>query len=268
MDHADFRRMVAEYEHTSRHDPRRFALVTAGLAAFGYASILGALGLSIVVLKWGVGRLVEGRFNLGLLILMVGCASLLWSLIGALWARQQAPEGVAITREQAPRLFDLIEKVRRKSGAPAPDVVLLDGELNAAILQQPRLGLLGWHRNTLILGLPMLMALSVKQLAAVIAHEFGHLQGAHGKLGAWVYRTRRSWWVLAARLRAVAPAGVRGRRRGAPDGGRTARGRWADRHERAGQVSARPFLAGGVREGVQDRNAGRSTLPPDAQTHS
>ncbi len=24
-----------------------------------------------------------------------------------------------------------------------------------------------------------------------------HLQGAHGKLGAWVYRTRRSWWLLA-----------------------------------------------------------------------
>jgi Zn-dependent protease with chaperone function len=197
MDNTEFRRLVAGYEHSSRNDPRRFALVTAAYAAFGYVSIVGALLLAAVILKWGVGRLLEGRFNVGLLFLLIGCVSLLWSLLGALWARQQAPEGVEITREQAPRLFELIEKVRRKSRAPAPDVVLLDGDLNAAIVQQPRLGLLGWHRNTLILGLPMLMALSVKQLAAVVAHEFGHLRGAHGKLGTWVYRTRRSWWVLA-----------------------------------------------------------------------
>ena len=197
MDHADFRRMVADYEHASRHAPRRFALVTAGFAAFGYAAILGTLVLAAFALQWAGGRLIDGRFNVGLVFLVIGCVSLLWSLLRALWSRQHAPEGFAVTHKEAPRLFELIEKVRRKCGAPRIDVVLLDGDLNAAIVQQPRLGLLGWHRNHLILGLPTLMALDVKQLAAVIAHEFGHLQGAHGKLGAWVYRTRRSWWLLA-----------------------------------------------------------------------
>jgi Zn-dependent protease with chaperone function len=197
MDNPDFRRMVADYEHTSRHQPRRFALVTAGFAAFGYASILGTLVLAAVALKWGGSRLLDGRFSLGLVFLVVGCVSLLWSLLRALWSRQQPPEGMVVTHKEAPRLFELIDQVRRKVGAPKPDVVLLDGELNAAIVQHPRLGLLGWHRNHLILGVPTLMALDVKQLAAVIAHEFGHLQGAHGKLGAWVYRTRRSWWLLA-----------------------------------------------------------------------
>ncbi len=197
MDHAHFRRLVADYEHASRHEPRRFALVTAAFAAFGYAAILGTLALAAFALQWGVARLISGRVNLGLLFLVVGCASLLWSLLRALWSRQRTPEGIVVTHKEAPRLFELIEKVRRKCGAPRLDVVLLDGDLNAAIVQQPRLGLLGWHRNHLILGLPTLMALDVKQLAAVIAHEFGHLQGAHGKLGAWVYRTRRSWWLLA-----------------------------------------------------------------------
>ena len=197
MDHNDFRRLVADYEHTSRHDPRRFTLVTAGLAAFGYAAILGTLMLCAIALKWGGARLIDGHFSFGLLFLLFGSVSLLWSLLRALWSRQSAPEGMVVTHKEAPRLFELIEKVRRKCGAPKPDVVLLDGELNAAIVQRPRLGLLGWHRNHLILGLPTLMALDVKQLAAVIAHEFGHLQSAHGKLGAWVYRTRRSWWLLA-----------------------------------------------------------------------
>jgi Zn-dependent protease with chaperone function len=197
MDQTDFRRMVADHEHTSRHAPRRFALVTAAFAGLGYAAILCTLVLAAFALQWGTQRLIDGRFNFGLLLLVVGCASLLWSLLRALWSRERAPEGFVVTHKEAPRLFELIDKVRRKCGAPRLDVVLLDGELNAAIVQQPRLGLLGWHRNHLILGLPTLMALDVKQLATVIAHEFGHLQGAHGKLGAWVYRTRRSWWRLA-----------------------------------------------------------------------
>ena len=197
MDDKDFRRMVADCEHASRHDPRRFVLVTAAFAAFGYASIVGMLVIAVVALKSGAERLIDGHFSVGVLFLIVGSVSLLWSLLRALWSRQRPPAGLVVTHKEAPRLFELIEKVRRKCGAPRPDVVLFDGELNAAIVQHPRLGLLGWHRNYLILGLPTLMALDAKQLAAVIAHEFGHLQGAHGKLGAWVYRTRRSWSLLA-----------------------------------------------------------------------
>ena len=197
MDDDDFRRLVAGYEHASRHEPRRFAHVTAALAAFGYAAILGTLALATLGLAWGLTSLSQGRFRPWRVMLVIACASLLWSVLRALWSRQQPPEGLRVTRHEVPRLFELIDKVRKRCGAPAPDVVLLDGDMNAAIVQQPRLGLLGWHRNYLIVGLPLLMALDVKQLAAVVAHEFGHLHGAHGKLGAWVYRTRRSWWRLA-----------------------------------------------------------------------
>lgn len=34
---------------------------------------------------------------------------------------------------------------------------------------------------------------------AVVAHEYGHLRGDHGKLSAWVYRTRMSWARLSRR---------------------------------------------------------------------
>lgn len=193
----DHRRLVAAYEHDSRDDPRRFALVTAALAAFGYAAIVATLAAAAAGLGWGVAQLLNGRLRSWKVLLVIGCASLLVSLLRALWLRSREPEGTAITHREVPRLFELIEQVRRRVGAPRPDRVLIDGEMNAAVVQQPRLGLLGWHRNTLILGLPLLMALDGRQLAAVLAHEFGHLRGAHGKLGAWVYRTRRSWVRLA-----------------------------------------------------------------------
>src|SRR5690606_28024479 len=209
MNDHEFRRLVAAHEHTCRIEPERFAVRTVMMAAVGYAAIVTALVLCALVLLWVGARLLDGQVSYVWVMVAIGCASLLWSLSRALWSRQRPPEGLRVRRGDAPELFKLIEKVRKRCGAPRPDVVLIDGELNAAIVQQPRLGLLGWHRNYLILGLPLLMGLDVKQVAAVIGHEFGHLRGAHGKLGAWVYRTRLRWWKLAeARARSRVDASV------------------------------------------------------------
>jgi len=209
MNDHEFRRLVAAYEHSSRLEPERFAVGTVVMAAVGYAAIVMALVGCTLVLLWVGSRLLAGSVSFVWVMVALACASLLWSLSRALWSRQRAPQGMRVRRRDAPELFKLIEKVRKRCGAPRPDVVLIDGELNAAIVQQPRLGLLGWHRNYLILGLPLLMGLDVKQAAAVISHEFGHLHGAHGKLGAWVYRTRLSWWKLAeARANARVEASV------------------------------------------------------------
>ena len=83
---------------------------------------------------------------------------------------------------------------------PKVHEVLLTHDFNAAIAQVPRLGLFGFHKNYLILGLPLMMALSLDQFRAVLAHEFGHLSGAHGRFGSWIYRIRRSWYQLMANL--------------------------------------------------------------------
>jgi hypothetical protein len=52
---------------------------------------------------------------------------------------------------------------------------------------------LGWSRNHLILGLPLLDALSRDEMRAVLAHEFTHLSRQHGRFSHWLYRLRRSW---------------------------------------------------------------------------
>jgi tetratricopeptide (TPR) repeat protein len=53
--------------------------------------------------------------------------------------------------------------------------------------------MLGWPKNYLLVGLPLLRALSPMDVRAVIAHEFGHLSGNHGKFSGWIYRVRQTW---------------------------------------------------------------------------
>jgi len=40
------------------------------------------------------------------------------------------------------------------------------------------------------LGLPLMQVLDVKELEAVLAHEFGHYHGGDTRLGPWIYKTR------------------------------------------------------------------------------
>ena len=47
-------------------------------------------------------------------------------------------------------------------------------------LQLPRLGIFGWYRNYLIIGMPLMKSLTCEQFKAVLAHEFGHLAKVTG----------------------------------------------------------------------------------------
>jgi Zn-dependent protease with chaperone function len=123
---------------------------------------------------------------------------LIWAR--AMLARLEPPSGREITREDAPELFACIDDVRSKARAPVAHTVLITDEFNAAVVQRPRLGIFGWPHNHLILGLPLMQALDLQEFRSVLAHEFGHLSGAHGKFGAWIYRPRAGWARLAHAL--------------------------------------------------------------------
>lgn len=78
--------------------------------------------------------------------------------------------------------------------------MLIDDAFNASIMQTPRLGVFGWYRSYLVIGLPLLQLFIPEQFRAVLAHEFGHLSGNHGRFGSWVYRIFTAWEQLMARL--------------------------------------------------------------------
>lgn len=196
-----FVEMVSRLEEYAGREPKKYRLRVGLLAALGYAYILFVLGVVVALLYLLVWlTFMGGRFNVWVLKFGWVLLVLAWFVLRSLWIKIPAPEGVRLTREEAPGLFALADEIAEKLEAPRPHVIQVDGDFNASIAQVPRLGPFGWHRNYLTVGLPLIQALTPEQFRAVLAHELGHLSGNHGRFGSWIYRVRLSWVQLLTRL--------------------------------------------------------------------
>jgi hypothetical protein len=206
MDRSDFSFLVARLERQAIRSPGGYALKVKALAVLGYlslflfaAAIVGCVWLSISVFLTGelpvkIGGVLAALAVFGLVAL--------WTLVRALWIVDiSEPAGLHITRDQAPRLFDTIDELRRKMGGVKVHSVSVSNQLSASILQKPLWGVFGNYRNHLTIGLPLVAALSVDEFKAVLAHEMGHITGSHGKFDAWIFRQRATWQAVASKFR-------------------------------------------------------------------
>jgi Zn-dependent protease with chaperone function len=105
-----------------------------------------------------------------------------------------------VTARDSPALAALVEETRRALRSPRIHRTIVDDAFNASVRQVSRLAIF-WPRNTLAIGYPLLISLSPEQLRAVVAHELAHVFHAHGRVAAWLYRTRLSWLRLATTLK-------------------------------------------------------------------
>ena len=204
MTREEFDAHVRGIERRYRGRPLALRLRLVVLAAVGYAGLLAglvlvfALAAFFLVPAWLL-PIADGWpfWFLGGCALLGGGAA----VVRALWVRLAPPEGRVVTRREAPALHAALEDLRRRLGASPFHRVVVTGDCNAAVNEVPRLGVLGWPRHWLQLGLPLMESLSAAELRAVLAHEFAHLSGRHGRFAAWIYRLRRSWDQVFARLR-------------------------------------------------------------------
>ncbi|MCX9157994.1 M48 family metalloprotease [Niveibacterium sp. 24ML] len=196
MTETDFRHLVARLERECDIAPERYRFRVKALATLGYAYAVGMLALCVAGVIGGIALVLAHQPFIGGKLALFSIVSTALVVRG-LWVRLDPPKGRRIGRDEAPHLWRLIDKLRAKQPGPQIHEIIVDDEFNASIVQTPRLGVLGWYRNTLTVGLPLMQALSPKEFAAVVAHEYGHLSGAHGKSGAWIYRTRLVWMRLA-----------------------------------------------------------------------
>jgi Zn-dependent protease with chaperone function len=191
MEQEVFEALVARTEEHAARRPTAYRWRVFGLAALGYLYLALVLGLLLGLFGVVVGSLTYTK-AVGLKLLVVVGAPLLM-VLRAMWVKIKPPSGVALTRENSPALYQMLDDLRRRLKTPRLHHVLLTPDFNAGISQVPRLGLFGWHQNYLIIGLPLMKALTLEQFQAVLAHEFGHLSRGHGRVANWIYRLRIIW---------------------------------------------------------------------------
>ncbi len=198
---AQFGELVQRLEGFARKQPAAYRMRVGLFAVLGYVylfAILSGLILLILLLIWIVmasQRVHSGFIKLGIVLLVLAGA-----ILRSLWVSFSPPTGILITRQQCPKLFNLMQELTTQLQALKFHHILLTRDFNAAVVQVPQLGILGWQQNYLIVGLPLMQALTVEQFRAVLAHELGHLSGNHSRFAGWIYRVRKTWMQLFERL--------------------------------------------------------------------
>lgn len=195
-----FERLVREAETLLATRPKAYRCKVAALALLGYLVLFGLLALLVGLLAGCVWLIIISHSAIIFLLkskLIIALPILIWVILKSLWVSLPAPAGYELKRKEFPALFADIEQLCRQLDTAKIHQVILTDEFNAAITQISRLGVLGWHKNILILGLPLLLALSPEQARAALAHELGHLSGNHSRFNAWIYRVRKTWYQVA-----------------------------------------------------------------------
>jgi Zn-dependent protease with chaperone function len=197
MNQEKFSALVDHLEEYAREHPVRYKIRVGALAAAGYIYIFAVV---IILLLLVATVLFYVRFNWLILKILWIPLVLIGVALRSLWVTFPEPEGLHLKQEDAPALFDLVREVEQAVQSPHVHQILLTDDFNAGVVQIPRLGIFGWQKNYLLVGLPLMQALSTDQFRAVLAHEMGHLSGAHSRFSGWIYRVRQTWIQIVTRL--------------------------------------------------------------------
>ena len=136
-------------------------------------------------------------------LLAAVCAALIAAFMikGVFFIRRGKPEGLTeLRREEQPRLFEFLQQLADDAGAPRPHKVYVSARVNAAVFYDLSLvNLLLPSRKNLEVGLSLVNALTLGELRAVLAHEFGHFAQRSMAVGRWVYVAHQVTAQLVAR---------------------------------------------------------------------
>ena len=143
----------------------------------------------------GGGRGMLVKFSLYAAPIVGGAIATFFMIKPLLARRAPAAQPLALSPAAEPRLFALVQGVCDAVGAPFPNRIDLDCQLNAAA--SFRRGVWSFVGNDLVLtiGLPLVAGLSVRQFAGVLAHEFGHFTQGFGLRLTYLIRSVNDWFV-------------------------------------------------------------------------
>ena len=98
---------------------------------------------------------------------------------------------------QQPHFFKFVYRVCDAVGAPRPAIVKINNEVNASAGFYQGMRSFFSRKLVLTVGLPLIAGLDTRQLAGVLAHEFGHFSQGAGMRTTHVIRRVNHWFSVA-----------------------------------------------------------------------
>jgi Zn-dependent protease with chaperone function len=159
---------------------KSYAVAIAVATIYYYLSIPIVIGVVIAA----VGLLLYGIFAVGwipiklVILLVLGGAFTIWALARSVFARRgrEGDPGRRLPDAEAPALWSVLREVAGEVGTRSVDDVFLTPGTDVAVSERGSMAarLRDHGRRFLILGVGVLDGMSVRQLRAVLAHEYGH----------------------------------------------------------------------------------------------
>jgi Zn-dependent protease with chaperone function len=171
--------LYRELERGAVHRPGWDA---ARVAAYLLSGLL--LLLPLAALLGGLGLLIFYRpLWLSIPLALVAFAM---ALLFRPRAHRLAPDAHVVTRDQAPRLYAVLDQIAEAIGTQRVAAVVVDTEPNVWFAR------VGWRFRPVIgIGLPLWVGLRPQERVAVLAHELGHGKNGDARHG-WVVGAARS----------------------------------------------------------------------------
>ncbi|MCB1024827.1 MAG: M48 family metalloprotease, partial [Acidobacteria bacterium] len=196
--------LVRRLEKQAKANPKVYRFRVTALSVLGYAYILGillvpaALLITTAALFWSNPALlfilakVLGKFLIVLAALVAGIFTAFGGALRSFFRGVAQPEGIRLSREAFPEFFQTLDEITKSVNSPKPSSVLVGPDFNAAVLTVPRFGFFG-SKTYLMIGLPLMEAVSSEHFRAILAHEIGHISRNHGTNTSWIYQLRETW---------------------------------------------------------------------------
>ncbi len=177
MTNQEYSRLVDESAALWRKSPSLYERSLGRFALLGIVMLVvaffAAIWLILILHVWSI---------------VVGCI-ILYSIGRGVFFRPEPVNGIKLERETAPALFDDVDEIARVLGARKCDGIFVDFDFNAYAVQFHRWGIVGPIRNYVLIGMPLMDAMSREHIRSTLAHEVGHLLLKHGA------RARR-WYAM------------------------------------------------------------------------
>lgn len=194
MDRAKFEAIVKKMEGLNARDPRAYLSKVQRFATFGFAVFAVAFLVFLVLLIALTYSLVTGGLSAGVGTLKVALilAIVIFAFARSLVFKVDPPEGREVLPEEAPFLFQELERIQSRIGAPPIYRILLDQEFNAFATSSTKFGMFG-ERCYVVLGLPLLATQRLDEVLATLGHELAHHGRSHVRYGMRAYRLEAMW---------------------------------------------------------------------------